>query len=231
MGLQNLNLSKGYAFFLKSNFHTKFHQHYGIELIFCPNGFFEIETEKRYYRLKAVIIPSNLLHRFRCFKTCKILYVSPLSYLERYIAEKYDLTFSLGVVEDPPEIHCFFTEDSLMLFTKNGSDVILDERIDLCRNEIHNNLTTSSLLIEKLGEISCLSESRLAHLFKKEIGISIRQYILWNKIRRAVAYSTKESLTRSAHLAGFSDSAHFSRVFAKMFGSTPSFALKHTGEK
>jgi len=128
MGLQDLNLSKGYAFFVKNNFHTRFHQHYGIKLIFCPERFFEIEIKRQCYRLKAVITPSNLFHRFRCFKTCKILYVNPLSSLGGYIVQRYHL---------------------------------------------------ASLPIEKLSEISFLSESCSAHLFKEQISVSIKQYIYY----------------------------------------------------
>src|SRR5690606_14255044 len=100
--------------------------------------------------------------------------------------------------------------------------VNVDFRIQNCLQEIHNNLNRSELSIKQLSEISYLSESRLSHLFKAQLGTSIRQFILWNKVKLAVL-TAKEgcSLSTSAHAAGFTDSSHFTKVFANMFGTNP----------
>ncbi len=76
-----------------------------------------------------------------------------------------------------------------------------------------------------------LSESRLAHLFRLDVGIPIRQYRLSLRMHEAIAQiASGRSLTESAHMAGFADSSHFCRICRRMFGSSPSglpgFALK-----
>lgn len=75
----------------------------------------------------------------------------------------------------------------------------------------------------KLAAAVGLSAGRLIHLFTREMGLPIRRYILWLRLRdvliSAVAGST---LTEAAHHAGFSDSAHLSRTFRGMFGFPPS---------
>ena len=49
---------------------------------------------------------------------------------------------------------------------------------------------------------------------------------LWLRLRRAVELlASAGSLTEAAHDAGFSDSAHLSRTFRKMFGVKPSLLL------
>lgn len=71
----------------------------------------------------------------------------------------------------------------------------------------------------KLASRINLSESRMQHLFKQQMGIPIRRYLLWMRLRQVVQLATTgESLTQAAHSAGFSDSAHFSRTFKSMFG-------------
>ena len=71
----------------------------------------------------------------------------------------------------------------------------------------------------KLASLIDLSEGRMQHLFKQQMGIPIRRYLLWMRLRQVVQLATTgESLTRAAHSAGFSDSAHFSRTFKSMFG-------------
>lgn len=69
-----------------------------------------------------------------------------------------------------------------------------------------------------------MSESWLAHRFRSEVGVPMRRYILWRRLRRAVEAALEGmSLTRAAHAAGLSDSSHLSRTFRETFGVTPSF--------
>ncbi len=73
-----------------------------------------------------------------------------------------------------------------------------------------------------LGEVASLlglSKPRARHLFVEQTGLSLRTYVLWLRLTRAVeAFAAGASLTDAAHAAGFSDSAHLSRTFRRMFG-------------
>lgn len=67
-----------------------------------------------------------------------------------------------------------------------------------------------------------LSPSRFSHLFTKEVGISLRSYQKWRKVREALKLlQNNDDLTSIAHRSGFSDSAHFSRTFSNTFGLVP----------
>jgi AraC-like DNA-binding protein len=68
-----------------------------------------------------------------------------------------------------------------------------------------------------------LSAGRLIHLFTREMGLPIRRYVLWLRLRDVViSLAAGRSLTEAAHHAGFSDSPHLSRTFRDMFGFPPS---------
>ena len=73
-----------------------------------------------------------------------------------------------------------------------------------------------------LGEVAAvvgLSPGRTRHLFVQQTGLAFRTYLLWLRLVRAVEiYAGGASLTEAAHGAGFSDSAHLSRTFHRMFG-------------
>ncbi len=77
--------------------------------------------------------------------------------------------------------------------------------------------------LEALATRVGLSASRLSHLFSAEVGLPLRPYILWLRLHRA-AESLRQGapLTTAAHAAGFTDSAHLSHTFRRMFGLSPS---------
>lgn len=64
-----------------------------------------------------------------------------------------------------------------------------------------------------------LSPERLRHLFVEYTGLPHKSWTVWRRMTRALhEYSLGRSLTEAAHAAGFSDSAHLSRVFRRNFG-------------
>lgn len=76
---------------------------------------------------------------------------------------------------------------------------------------------------QALADSLALSPSRMAHLFKEDVGIPLRRYLLWQRLLVGLqAASTSASLTDAAHAAGFTDLAHFSHTCNTMFGFWPS---------
>jgi len=71
-----------------------------------------------------------------------------------------------------------------------------------------------------------ISQRQLSAAFARETGLSIRSYVLWLRLQRAVgALADGDNLTEAAHSAGFSDGAHLSRVFRETFGVAPSTGI------
>lgn len=104
----------------------------------------------------------------------------------------------------------------------------LDERILFILSEMkcHSLLRISHPLSELARGVS-LSESRLRHLFRRELGVPLQQYWVGYRLLTAIRQMKDEnSLTEVAYNAGFSDLAHFSRAFRASFGIPPSFAQK-----
>ncbi len=97
-----------------------------------------------------------------------------------------------------------------------------DHRLRIVIEELLRN-SLESIPIERLAELAGISPSRLAHLFKEHVGIPIRMFRAWARLKTA-ALLLKEgaNLTEAAHGAGFYDSAHFTNTFRENFGLPPS---------
>lgn len=122
--------------------------------------------------------------------------------------------------------YSFFND---MLFSNQST--VKDQRIQQLLTKLNQCLhgdcikPTNWRAAEVASQLA-LSESRFLHLFREELGIAWRPYLLWRRMICALqAIINNTSATNAAHLAGFSDSAHLSRTFRKNFGMSIRQAL------
>ncbi|MDQ0199127.1 AraC family transcriptional regulator [Neobacillus ginsengisoli] len=80
-----------------------------------------------------------------------------------------------------------------------------------------------SILLEEIAHHCHLSRFHFSHLFKKEAGISVMDYLNKVKIDQAVFYleTTDLSIQEIANQVGFKDANYFSRLFKKYMQFTP----------
>lgn len=235
MSIELFDIDRGYAVFSKGNYETTKHAHYAIEIVFSTKGLFKVTTENlEYSNIKSVIIPSNLPHSFGCKNaTCTLLFLDPLSDIGLYFLQQYDLASQKNIIVNPSELNQFHKKNQFdipLILNRAKTNRVrpIDFRISRCIQIISSPAIGYKLTLSQLSRASFLSESRLAHLFKEQLGISVHQCILWKKILLAVLKSREGySLTECAHYVGFSDSSHFDKVFKKMFGVNPFFVLKN----
>ena len=100
--------------------------------------------------------------------------------------------------------------------------VRLDQRIETVLVRLRT--ARRRVLLPELAATAGLSPDRLTHLFREQMGLSIKRYLVWAKIRRSVQQMNQgRPLTDIAHECGFSDSAHMSHTYQQHFGLPPSF--------
>lgn len=77
--------------------------------------------------------------------------------------------------------------------------------------------------LTELARETGLSATHLAGLFKAEVGMPPRQYLLRLRVQRAKQYlaESRPSITEIAIELGFSSSQHFAAVFKELAGVTP----------
>ena len=102
----------------------------------------------------------------------------------------------------------------------------LDERVTRVLTAIRD-ADDLRMSIEDAAAAVFLSPSRFAHLFKQQIGLPFRRYMLWRKLARAVLLIGRErTIGTAAHAADFADAAHLTRTFYQMFGMPPSVMMR-----
>jgi AraC-like DNA-binding protein len=81
--------------------------------------------------------------------------------------------------------------------------------------------------LESAAAIAHLSPGRFAHLFKDELGLPFRRYMLWRKVTRAMlAMGQERTIAAAAQRGDFADAAHLTRTFFRMFGMKPSVLMR-----
>ncbi|MDH2924527.1 AraC family transcriptional regulator [Nicoletella semolina] len=99
----------------------------------------------------------------------------------------------------------------------------IDHRILTACDVILSNLAANDS-VESIAEKVFLSPSRLSHLFKKSLGVSLVQ---WRELQRIseskkLLYFSNISILNIAKSLGYEDSLYFSKIFKKHTGLSPS---------
>ncbi|MGN7919464.1 helix-turn-helix transcriptional regulator [Lysobacter sp. ESA13C] len=94
----------------------------------------------------------------------------------------------------------------------------LDRRLQAAIAEVVARLP-DSVCATDIAEAAHLSPSQLHRRFQSDLAITLRGWVLWRRLHHALArFLAGDSLTASAHAAGFADLPHLSRNLRRMFG-------------
>ncbi len=80
------------------------------------------------------------------------------------------------------------------------------------------------IMLGEVAKASHLSVSRLAHLFKEQMGITIIEYLTSVRIERAkeLLLGTEQNCTEICFEVGYNNQSYFTRTFKSLVGMTPS---------
>ncbi|WP_034914676.1 MULTISPECIES: arabinose operon transcriptional regulator AraC [Erwinia] len=100
---------------------------------------------------------------------------------------------------------------------------IRDARVIEACQFITGNLA-GEVKIDDVANHVCLSPSRLAHLFREQMGVNLLRWREDQRIIRArlLLQTTQEPIATVGRLVGYDDQLYFSRVFRKRVGVSPS---------
>jgi len=231
-----------------NEFSKKYHKHYPLQInISFENKISANCKNHEPIYSNAVLIDSNVQHYCEVDNESISLFIEPETdegkllknqYVKnpinilpfdciKYNSRLFNLTKNETIQNENHAVHTF-NEVLCSFINKDQKIIETDPRIKEIL-DLLPSIPDKKISVKDLAYSVCLSESRLIHLFKENIGIPIRRYLLWKRMLDALKIiKGGESLTMAAHLAGFSDYAHFSRTFKKSFGATVEKIFKNS---
>ena len=219
-----------------------FHSHHAIQISLALGGWFQLDTQDAHIRSEVAAVAADTKHVINAEGLTGIVFIEPESAAGRAITRRLFAERELVAVEtetvgdfrerlaaastrqDDQQLVGLGRELVSALsagVTVSETDPRIRKVIAWAAQQIDRPISLSDALA-----VGGLSASRLRHLFVEQTGLPFKTYLLWLRLTRAVeVVAGGASLTQAAHEAGFSDSAHFSRTFRRMFG-VPAAALR-----
>ena len=215
-----------YAVIISDSLNTESHSHLAHQITFSMNDEqFRVEIDGEIIKDIVLFIPSGKSHKF-------------LESNSKYLSILMDneSLFEIGELKRKIEKLDTFPrnlEDVKSLVENLGIDKHknIDPRIVKIKEMIEQTECLENIRLNEISKEILLSESRTLHLFKEQVGVPFRKYILWKKLKRAIslfANSKDKKVTDIALEAGFSDSAHLSKIIKSSFGISPTEILKNS---
>lgn len=241
-------LSKGRVLLIGDGLEDDEHRHHALQItINLEPSEFTLRDGERELATRGVIIRPNAPHHVVSSDSWRaVLLFDAQTQFAQQIKQRFLTTATVHSLSEDDLSFCheqlrdFSTSAQSISYADAAITAIIDRlagpidyaeshpRIEKALSLIHH-AKGKELTLSQLAAQVFLSESRLSHLFKEEVGIPIQRYLLWYKVMQtAFNIGSGMSLTDAAEEAGFADSAHFSRSFRAMFGITPSHILKRS---
>jgi AraC family transcriptional regulator len=221
------------------------HSHHAIQVVVAIEGEVGIRGERDEWRMcRGAIVRPDVVHSFNANRALEaMLFVDPesaegvwlqaslrsditvvpdarlegcIGELRRFVDEPFESMGVQAVIK-----HCVQTLSPGVPPSRR-----LDERVTRVLAAIRDS-DELRISIDDAAAKAFLSPSRFAHLFKEQVGLPFRRYMLWRKLTRAMLLIGRHrNISTAAHEADFSDAAHLTRTFYQMVGLAPSVLMR-----
>jgi AraC-like DNA-binding protein len=180
----------------------------------------------------SVLIPPRLVHQLTCHGSGLVsCYLEPTS--ERADAGRHKFgawQSEVGLRHvDEERLQFSPTDDETashwLDLAAPAAQRCIDPRIAAATRTIRDD-PAATVSSHQLATAANLSESRFLHLFRDELGTSLRRYRLWVRLTHAgAAIAAGDNLTTAAMTAGFASPSHLADRFKTTFGLSASQLL------
>lgn len=229
MKILAFNRSKGIYSFEINNFQTESHAHPVMEIILATQGQFSLKVSGRISeKLTFAVIAANLKHQLIA-QDCELqlLMLEHKNEWTTAFLQTRGIVIEDGIFTSSSNYHSqLFNELKALAASDECQQDIYDDRVQQCLLYINQKEVSYRTIVEELKSEVHLSDSRLSHLFRQEIGLSLKKYLVWSRLKKTIQLVLGQgvNLSTAAIRSGFYDQAHLSKTFKNMLGVSPSEA-------
>jgi len=230
--MRRIEILEDRGYFIGSVAQTELHKHHALEVIVSKEHLINVRTASgAVINTKLALIRPDELHQTTTQGEAAFIFIEPESELARRLIVQFAVNEPVqNISEEVSPVELMSLSEGQVPASWLKPSLIfepIDDRIKRVVEFIQANITSHDLSQDVIADIACLSSSRVLHLFKEQVGIPLRAFVLWCRMKAGVqAVLSGMNLTEAAHEAGFSDASHLSRTFMDMFGVNPSLVLR-----
>ena len=213
------------------------HRHVSASLLLGLDGSFDLDVDGERRRTRAAAVAPDVMQALDPGTTTMLVaQLDPDSDAWRRLASRLDGRASVDI--DLPETiaralvasdDCGAVAEGLTHLLSATSPLPLDERVVQVCQHLRETLPDRLDVADLAARVE-LSASRLTHLFSEQTGVTLRRFLLYLKITRAVSrWEPGMTLSSLAAEAGFYDQPHLVRTARDMFDALPSVYIS-TGQ-
>ncbi|MEO0330821.1 MAG: helix-turn-helix domain-containing protein [Bacteroidota bacterium] len=227
MTVREFGTHQGIYSFEVTNFNTELHSHPAVEIIVATEGSFSISTSNlNHPDITFAVIDTHVPHKVLA-DGCqlRLLMVEHQDSWIKAALAQYKINIKNGVyIENSANDKLALLEYLEQAARQFNATKTYDERVNICLDFLESQDVEYSSMVKVLQDKTHLSESRLSHLFKENVGISLKKYRAWCRLKKTIALvlENHDSLFSASLSCGFYDQAHFSKTFKERLGISPS---------
>lgn len=236
-------MGAGWATFAGAVGDNREHAHHALQLVVAETGDIAVWIRGRgEVRAPAVLLAADVVHRLHP-GPARLLYLDRESHAGRGLSpscvagarglspQERTAVLAAWPRSAQPDLRPLLT--ALGLSTPSPPPAgERDDRVQRLLEALVTRIEDDESL-ETLAARVALSPSRFRHRVRELVGMPLRPYLRWLRLRRALMVAASGvSLTRAAQDAGFADAPHLTRTMQRHFGVAPSdvvAALRHGG--
>jgi AraC-like DNA-binding protein len=220
---------------------AKPHAHGALQLSVGLDGMPRVQLDGRWRHARGVLVDTDVRHGFRCDGCLtaigwiegesrtgqqlrrRVLDDRPYAMLDEVLCARIASVLRpvLGANAGCGEAYARWRRALGELVVDITPEPRLDRRIAAVLEHLRTTPSPPPS-IGDLARIAYLSQSRLQHVFREQVGVPIRRYLLWHRYLTALSLMAEgSSVTDAAYAAGFADGAHLTRTAVRMNGYPP----------
>lgn len=211
---------------------TKRHAHHAAQIVVAPEGIDIDDGTGGRIRASAAVIPPRVRHGHGACEHGAILFLDGDDLASRRLSRDADprceawvrAPLDVSLPRDPSQKAARELVSSLLSVVDPHRSP--EPRHPAARRMCERLDGSAHVDLASLSQAAGLSPRQMRHAFSRDVGLSMRAYLRWKRLRLAVAAVEQgASLSAAAASAGFADGAHLSRVFREQFGMNPTQGL------